>query len=191
MLDFSAHASEVVCVAIGANLLFPAAPSLLSRFLSNLETEPDRVLRDVLGPTLKAEQHDIAEIADAGKRIAGIRTRCLHPGLAGSLADCTAAVLGVLLLWTGLVDALGGWNILLFAPCLYAVAAAWFRFRPCRREYAATVKRIGERIRFRAEDAAAKARFEAGAAKAAKLSGQSFPLPFDAPGEGGAKGTEK
>lgn len=191
MLDFSAHASEVVCVAIGANFLFPVAPSLLSRFLSNLETEPDRVLRDILGPAQKAEQHDIAEIAEAGKRIAEIRSRCLHPGFAGSLADCAAAVVGVLLLWTGLVDALGGWNILLFAPCLHAVAAAWFRFRPCRREYAETVRRIGERIRVRAEDAAARARFEAGVAKAAKLSGQSFPLPFDAQGEGEAKGIAK
>lgn len=172
MFGFETHASELVCVAIGANLLFPAAPSLLARFLSGIETEPEKALGSVLAPSQKAEPHDIAEIADAGKRVAEIRSRCLRVGFAASVVDLVAAVLGILLLWTGLVDGIGAWSILLFAPCVYAIVAAAIRYRPCRREYDATVKRIGERIRVRAEDARSRARFEASVKAVEKLSGQ-------------------
>ena len=45
MFGYAAKAPELVCVAIGVNLLFPVTPVILGKLLSALETDVNKLFK--------------------------------------------------------------------------------------------------------------------------------------------------
>ena len=117
-INFGKHASELVCVAIGVNLLFPAAPSFYKRFLKNVETNPQKLYRLHFGMfkgDLTAEE--AKSIGEVAKPIE--ERRCLECGhWIWTVLEIVAVMFGCASLWCGLVDKLGGWVIALFVPVI-------------------------------------------------------------------------
>ena len=101
-------------------------------------------------------ERDVSELKNVSDEISEEQRRCAASRFGWPLADVIAAAIGVALLWTGLVKPLGGWCILLFLPPVAALARAWRRYRVLRDKHRNTVARIADRIRVRAEDAAAR-----------------------------------
>lgn len=126
--DFIAHASDVVCVSIGANLLLPVAPAIMSRFFSGIEVDPDRIIEQNFSEELRSYIRD-DDIRRIGKMAVAIKRRQYRgenfPGLLWRILDVMFALIGVFLLWSGWVDcpAVAKWALLLFLPVL--VAAGW------------------------------------------------------------------
>lgn len=126
--NFVAHASDVVCVSIGANLLLPVAPTIMSRFFSGIEVDPDKIIEQNFSEELRSYIKD-DDIRRIGKRAVMIKRRqdkgASAPGLFWRVLDVVFASIGVLLLWSGWVDrpAVAKWALLLFLPVL--VAAGW------------------------------------------------------------------
>lgn len=126
--NFVAHASEVVCVSIGANLLLPVAPAIMNRFFSGIEVDSDKIVEQNFGEELCAyiREEDLRRI---GKRAVAIKRRQSEgkdsPGLFWRTIDVLFAMAGVFLLWSGWIDipVVAKWGLLLFMPV--AVAAGW------------------------------------------------------------------
>lgn len=126
--NFIAHVSDVVCVSIGANLLLPVAPTIMSRFFSGIEVDPDRIIEQNFSEELRSYIKD-DDIRRIGKMAVAIKRRQdkgeKSPGLLWRVLDVLFALIGVFLLWSGWVDcpAVAKWAPLLFIPVL--VAAGW------------------------------------------------------------------
>ncbi len=126
--NFVAHASDVVCVSIGANLLLPVAPAIMSRFFSGIEVDPDKIIANNFSEELRSYIKD-DDIRRIGKRAVAIKRRQEKgensPGLFWRVLDVVFALVGVFLLWSGWVDcpAVAKWSPLLFLPVL--IAAGW------------------------------------------------------------------
>lgn len=149
LFNFGSHASELVCVAVGMNLLFPAAPSFYRRFLKNVETDPKKLYR----------QHFVVFKGDLtteeAKRI-GIKAkavddkRCAECGnWVWTTLELSAVVFGCLSLWCGLVDKIGGWSILLFLPVVSMIAWTWVCSWLCKRGLNRTIDEIRESVKNR------------------------------------------
>lgn len=126
--DLSSHASEVVCVSIGANLLLPAAPSILSKLLVGIDTNPKHIVSRTLvkntGLTDYVMCKDFETIGRLASNINSIRERCDRmPGLVWKTIDFMSAFLGFFLLWSGWVGDphVSKWCGLLILPSVFAV----------------------------------------------------------------------
>ena len=126
--NFVAHASEVVCVSIGANLLLPVAPAIMSRFFSGIEVDSDKIVEQNFSDELCAYIRE-ENLRRIGKRAVAIKRRQSEgndsPGLFWRFVDVLFAMAGVFLLWSGWIDipVMAKWGLLLFMPV--AVAAGW------------------------------------------------------------------
>ncbi len=126
--NFAAHASDMVCASIGANLLLPVAPTIMSRFFSGIEVDPDKIIEQNFSEELRSYIKD-DDIRRIGKRAVAIKRRQdkgeNSPGLFWRVLDVVFASVGVFLLWSGWVDcpAVAKCTPLLFLPVL--VAAGW------------------------------------------------------------------
>lgn len=156
MCDYAAKASELVCVAIGVNLLFPIAPNILQKFLRALKADTEKVFQGLLGDVKFLRERDISELNELSTAILEEQKRCMEGKLGWPVIDVVAVIIGILLLWTGLVDFLGGWCILLFLPAVVAVIQAWWKYRPWKKRCKETASQIRMRIRVRREDAEAQ-----------------------------------
>ena len=128
--DFSAHASDVVCVAIGVDLLLPIAPAIMGRFLSGIKLDPKEIVRDKFGGLSKFLDDD--DLTDLGKIVVQInRDKCKcqsSPGLGWRIFDVAFAIAGIFLLWSGWIDdkAIAKWSSILFLPAVLAVCYPLF-----------------------------------------------------------------
>lgn len=154
MFNYTAKAPELVCVAIGVNLLFPATPVILNKLLQNLTTNTDIVFRELLGNITFLRERDIQELRDLSDQISKERSRCAVNWVSWPITDVVFAIIGVLLLWTGFVDFVGGWCILLFIPATVAAIQAFLRLTCLKKKSKETFSRIRNRIRVRKDDAA-------------------------------------
>lgn len=126
--DLTRHASEVVCVAIGINLLLPVAPAIARRFFDGIDVDPDKII----GKKFRADLQDFLDEKDIQK-IGVCAVSIMHrqskrdasPGLAWRILDVLFACIGVFLLWSGWIDnpCVAKFCALLFIPPL--VAAGW------------------------------------------------------------------
>lgn len=133
--DFVKHASEVVCVSIGANLLLPVAPTIMGRFFSGIEVDPDKIIEQNFSEELRSYIKD-GDIRRIGKSAVAIKRRqdkgYDSPGLFWRVMDVVFALIGVVLLWTGWIDHpfVARKTLWLFSPVL--IAAGWpFLFYIC------------------------------------------------------------
>lgn len=126
--DFASHASEVVCVAIGTNLLLPVAPEIMFRFFRGIETNPDKIIGRNFSEDIQSylDDKDLQKIGETAVSIRHRQTKEKDaPGLGWRVADVVFAVLGVFLLWSGLID--NTW-VALLCPLLFApavIATGW------------------------------------------------------------------
>lgn len=136
-MNFINHASEVVCVAIGANLLLPVAPSILKKYLDCVDTSASNIIKTKFkGVADFLHDEDFKLIGVACKKVEDRRSRCnCKPGLKWYAAEILMAVLGVFLLWSNWVEQpiIAAWCPLLFLPVVFAVAwpygcYAWLRW---------------------------------------------------------------
>lgn len=157
MFGYAAKAPELVCVAIGVNLLFPVAPVILGKLLPSLETDVNKLFKDAQKGQFLVER-DVADLKAVFDEILKERERCSSSKFGWPVWDGIAVVLGVVLLWSGLVDFFGGWCVLLFLPGIAAVVHAWRRFYLLKKKHSKVVKSVGARVRVRMEDAKSQPR---------------------------------
>ena len=139
------HAPEVVCVAIGTNLLLPVAPAIMHRFFRGIEVDPDKIIKKNFSKDIRAYIGE-KSLRKIGEHVESVRRRQAEgrdaPGLGWRVADVAFAILGVFLLWSGWIDddLVAKFCPLLFAPPM--IAAGWpflcflcalVRFRSCIR----------------------------------------------------------
>lgn len=127
--NFVAHASDVVCVSIGANLLLPVAPAIMSRFFSGIEVDPDKIIANNFSEDLQSYLTD-DDLKNIGAKAVAISHRQQAgqnntPGLFWRVLDVCFAAFGVFLLWSGWINdgRVAPWSPVLFLPVL--VAAGW------------------------------------------------------------------
>ena len=153
MFNYPAKASELVCVAIGVNLLFPATPVILNKLLQTLTTNADKVFRELLGDITFLREHDIQELKILSDQISEERRNCSVNWISWPVTDLIFATIGTLLLWTGFVDLFGGWCILLFFPATVALIQAFLRLHGLESKSKKTFSQIRNRIQVRKDDA--------------------------------------
>ena len=156
MFGYEAKAPELVCVAIGVNLLFPVAPVILGKLLFALETDVDKLFKLAPEDQQFLAERDVAELHGVCDKITDERERCKKPAVKSLRWEISMIAAGVVLLWTGLVEPIGGWSIVLFIPGIVAVSVAWRRFCRLRDEHANVVSEVKKRIEVRMEDAKSK-----------------------------------
>lgn len=127
--DFVSYASDVVCVSIGANLLLPVAPAIMSRFFRGIEVDPDKIVDQNFSEDIQSYLTD-KDLGKIGSKAVSISRRQQLgqndvPGLFWRVLDVGFAILGVFLLWSGWVadKCIAPWIPLLFLPVI--VAAGW------------------------------------------------------------------
>ena len=101
--DPAANAANLVCVSIGANLLLPVAPSIMSRFFKGIEIDGEKIVTENFNDVRKYVcEEDVAEIGTLASSVERRREDCTNdPGLAWRIIDVVFAVLGILILWSG------------------------------------------------------------------------------------------
>ena len=147
--DFGKHASELVCVAVGMNLLFPAAPSFYKRFLKNVETDPAKIYRD----NFAMFKGDLT--SDEARRI-GIKAKAVDDRRNAESGhwvwitlELSAVVLGCLSLWCGIVDKIGGWSVVLFLPVVLLIVCTWKCSRRCKNDLEKAIGEVRESVKER------------------------------------------
>lgn len=165
--DFIAHASDVVCVSIGANLLLPVAPAIMGMFFRGIEVDADKIVEQNFTEDLQfyIEDEDLKKI---GKKAVSVKRKqdigCNAPGLFWRVMDVVFAAIGLFLLWSGWIknEHVAFWCPLLFFPALvaagwpflcYLVAQVWLRwYIHTARCHAKRKKKLDERSKIVAND---------------------------------------
>lgn len=123
-VDHVANAANLVCVAIGANLLLPVAPSIMGRFFDGIEIDADKIVTNKFGDVRKYVcEDDIADIGTIASSVKRRREACQkNPGLLWRIVDVLFAVAGIVLLWLGWTkdETVAAWCPILFLPLLIA-----------------------------------------------------------------------
>ena len=123
-VDHVANAANLVCVAIGANLLLPVAPSIMGRFFDGIEIDADKIVTNKFGDVRKYVcEDDIADIRTIASSVKRRREACQkNPGLLWRIVDVLFAVAGIVLLWLGWTkdETVAAWCPILFLPLLIA-----------------------------------------------------------------------
>ena len=123
-IDCTKCASEMVCVAIGTNLLLPVAPSIMGRFLNGIEVDPEAIIKKKFSDVKKhIDDSDLRKIGKIAASIDSRKDQCSKaPGLRWRLLDIGFAALGVFLLWSGWAkdNDFAAWLPLLFLPAAFA-----------------------------------------------------------------------
>lgn len=122
--NFNACAPEVVCVAVGANLLFPIAWRFTSALTRALSTDAARIV------TKKFRRYK-RHIRDSDVETIGLCAELIRqeqrdarrgqPRLYWILLDTLGVAAGVIALWTGAAKYVGAYSALFFLPIYLAV----------------------------------------------------------------------
>lgn len=138
------HASEVVCVAIGANLLLPVAPNILKKYLEYVDTSASNIIKTkFVGLTDYLSDDDFKAMAIACKKVDDCRKRCNCPqGMKWCYAELITVPVGVFLLWSNWIEnpTIATWCPLLFLPVVLAVLCPYGCYVYFRRQLSRVVK---------------------------------------------------
>lgn len=152
---FTKHASEVVCVSIGANLLLPIASTILSNLLSGIKTDPTAIVQENFTNQKLFKFITDSDLKKIGKRAAKIdflRESCKNKqGLWSLVFEFVAAFVGLFLLWSGWVDDenIAPYCGLLCLPPVFEVVPPFMRYLWLRFRLYLCVKCIVLTARFR------------------------------------------
>ena len=138
------HAAEVVCVAIGVNLLLPVAPNILKKYLEYIDTSASSIVKTrFAGVAEYLSDNDFKAIAVACKEVEERRKSCSRtPGTAWCFAEIFMVVVGVFLLWSNWIEqpTVAKWCPLLFLPSVFAVTDPIFCYLKIRRPLSKAIK---------------------------------------------------
>lgn len=120
------HASEVVCVSIGANLLLPMAPGILRRFLEDIETDPGKIVQtEFAGVADCLCEKDLKAIGVACQKVEKRKSECAcASGRYWRYSEVLSAFIGVFILWSNWIEipCIAAWCPILLMPAVVAVA---------------------------------------------------------------------
>lgn len=137
--DFVKHASEVVCVAIGANLLLPIVPSILRNMMSSIETDPEKIAKTKFKDLIEyISEDDLKHVGKVAKTVQAKIEECrCGQGWGWKTAELATAAFGVFMLWSNWIKEpfMAKWCIVLFLPPIAVVAIAYACYRGMRKSF--------------------------------------------------------
>lgn len=151
------HASDVICVSIGLNLLFPFIPKVAQALLADIVTDPKEIVKNhFLNPKTVSED-DLRRIGEVARAIDRARAaRKNHNAPPNWLRGLYIAFVfvGIFLLWSGYVDDFNGWCAILLAPPVIVVAVSGVSCFVRRKQFFHRIKVAQKNARRKSEQAA-------------------------------------
>lgn len=145
------HLSDVVGIAVGVCILLPVAPTFLKRFLEDIDIDAERITKRHFREQKHVRQPDLERIAVCAKAIEDEKRRCNPLAWGWMVIDVVSAAIGILLLWSGLVEFAGKWVILLFLPPVGAVACSYSRYLRLRHGLTKAIEDVKRQVEARAD----------------------------------------
>lgn len=152
--DTAKYASDVVCVSIGLNLLFPFVPKVSQVLLADIVTDPKEIVRGRFSKQETVSEEDLRKIGEVARKINRAREAYHNrnaPPIWLRIVYTVFVLAGIFLLWSGYVDEFKGWCIVLLTPPFAVVVVSTVVCLVRRIQFSNRIKAAQKNVRRKSE----------------------------------------